>query len=56
MLYIVDCRRAGGDVERCWLTGLPFMGLGGASAGAFKLGYDTLNPKLRSRRPGDPDA
>jgi hypothetical protein len=32
------------------------MGLGGASAGAFKLGYDTLNPKLRSRRPGDPDA
>ena len=56
MLYIVDCRRAGGDVERCWLTGLPFMGLGGAAGGAFQLGYETLNPKLRKRSPTDPDA
>jgi hypothetical protein len=56
MLYIVDCRRAGGDVERCWLTGLPFMGLGGAAGGAFQLGYETLNPKLRKRTPTDPDA
>jgi hypothetical protein len=55
--YIVDCRHSGGDVERCWLTGLPFMGLGGAAGGAFQLGYETLNPKLRSRRPPtDPDA
>lgn len=56
MAYIVDCRRAGGDVERCWLTGLPFMGLGGAAGGAFQLGYETLNPKLRKGRPTDPDA
>ena len=56
MLYIVDCRRAGGDVERCWLTGLPFMGLGGAAGGAFQLGYETLNPKLRRGKPTDPDA
>ena len=56
MLYIVDCRAAGGDVERCWLTGLPFMGLGGAAGGAFQLGYETLNPKLRRGKPTDPDA
>jgi hypothetical protein len=64
LLYIVDCRRSGGDVERCWLTGLPFMGLGGAAGGAFQLGYETLNPRLRKddappgarRFPTDPDA
>jgi hypothetical protein len=45
--YIIDCRSAGGDVERCWLTGLPIAGLGATGGGAFQLGYETLNPKLR---------
>ena len=56
MLYIVDCRRTGGDVERCWLTGLPIAGLGATGGGAFQLGYETLNPKLRRGKPTDPDA
>jgi hypothetical protein len=51
--YIVDCRTAGGDVERCWLTGLPIAGLGATGGGAFQLGYETLNPRLR--KPEDPD-
>jgi hypothetical protein len=46
-IYIVDCRSAGGEVDKCWLTGLPFMGLGGAAGGAFQLGYETLNPRLK---------
>jgi hypothetical protein len=60
--YILDCRAAGGEVERCWLTGLPIAGLGATGGGAFQLGYETLNPKLRSRDddarrlPTDPDA
>lgn len=54
--YILDCRAAGGDVERCWLTGLPIAGLGATGGGAFQLGYETLNPKLRKRSPADPDA
>jgi hypothetical protein len=64
--YILDCRAAGGEVERCWLTGLPIAGLGATGGGAFQLGYETLNPKLRSREddtppgarrfPTDPDA
>jgi hypothetical protein len=51
--YILDCRAAGGEVERCWLTGLPIAGLGATGGGAFQLGYETLNPKLR--RPDDHD-
>jgi hypothetical protein len=47
--YILDCRAAGGEVERCWLTGLPIAGLGATGGGAFQLGYETLNPKLRRR-------
>ena len=42
--------------ERCWLTGLPIAGLGATGGGAFQLGYETLNPKLRKRSPADPDA
>ena len=63
--YIIDCRAAGGDVERCWLTGLPIAGLGATGGGAFQLGYETLNPKLHRkddtppgarRFPTDPDS
>jgi len=45
--YIVDCRRSGGSVQDCWLTGLPIAGIGATGGGAFKLGYETLNPRLR---------
>jgi hypothetical protein len=45
--YIIDCRRAGGSVTDCWLTGLPIAGIGAGAGGAFKLGYETLNPRLR---------
>lgn len=47
--YIVDCRANGGAVDACWLTGLPIAGLGGAGAGAFKVGFETLNPRLRRK-------
>lgn len=49
--YIADCRIAGGSVDKCWLTGLPIAGLGGTAGGAFQLGYETLNPRLK--RPED---
>lgn len=45
--YIWDCRQSGGEIDKCWLTGLPIAGLGGAAGGAFKVGYETLNPRLR---------
>lgn len=64
--YILDCRAAGGEVERCWLTGLPIAGLGATGGGAFQLGYETLNPALHRRKddappgarriPDDPEA
>jgi hypothetical protein len=60
--FIVDCRRAGGDVERCWMTGQTMisrasdMALGGAVGGV--VGFWTKNPALhrKSNRPDDPDA
>ncbi len=55
--YIIDCRRSGGGIDQCWLTGLPIAGLGAAGGGGFQVGFETLNPALR-RREGvdDPDA
>jgi hypothetical protein len=52
--YIIDCRRSGGELDTCWLTGLPIAGLGAGVGGGFRLGFETLNPALR-RRDG-PDA
>ncbi len=51
-VYIIDCRRAGGELDKCWLTGLPIAGIGGAAGGAFRVGYETLNPRLNRRDDG----
>jgi len=48
VIYIADCRRAGGPIDQCWLTGLPIAGLGGTAAGGFATGYGTFNPDLRA--------
>jgi hypothetical protein len=45
--YIIDCRLSGGSVQDCWLTGLPIAGIGATGGGAFTLGYETLNPRLK---------
>jgi hypothetical protein len=53
-LYIIDCRRAGGAIDQCWLTGLPIAGLGGTAAGGFASGYGTFNPALSRPEPATP--
>lgn len=53
--YIIDCRRAGGELDKCWLTGLPIAGLGGAAGGGFRVGFETFNPALRRRGVDNPD-
>lgn len=51
-LFIVDCRvNNGGGLKDCWMTGLPYMGIGAAGAGGYKLGFNTYNPALK--RPED---
>jgi hypothetical protein len=49
-IYIIDCRRyakSGAEINSCWLTGLPIMGIGAAGGGGFKAGFNTFNPLLR---------
>jgi hypothetical protein len=53
--YIVDCRRSGGEIDKCWLTGLPIAGLGAGVGGGFRVGFETYNPSLRRRGVDDPD-
>jgi hypothetical protein len=56
VVYIGDCRaNAKGldQIDRCYLTGLPIMGLGATGAGAFQAGYNTYNPALRKKRDDD---
>jgi predicted amidohydrolase len=61
--YIIDCRRAGKDLDSCWMTGHSMitrasdLALGAAAGGV--VGYWTKNPALHRResnRPTDPDA
>jgi hypothetical protein len=55
--YIVDCRRSGGEVDRCWATGRSMVDRAidliiGATAGATVggvVGYWTKNPALHRR-------
>ena len=49
-IYLVDCRisaRGADQVDRCYFTALPLMGVGIAGRGGFSVGYNTLNPALR---------
>jgi hypothetical protein len=49
-IYLIDCRisaRNADQVDRCYFTAGPLMGIGIAGRGAFSVGYNTLNPALR---------
>lgn len=49
-IYLVDCRisaRGHDQVDRCYFTALPLMGVGIAGRGGFSAGYNTYNPALR---------
>jgi len=49
-LYLADCRisaRGMDQVDRCYFTAMPLMGIGVAGRGGFSLGYNTYNPALR---------
>jgi hypothetical protein len=49
-IYLVDCRisaRGMDQVDRCYFTALPLMGVGIAGRGGFSAGYNTYNPALR---------
>ena len=49
-IYLVDCRisaRGADQIDRCYFTALPLMGVGIAGRGGFSAGYNTYNPALR---------
>lgn len=48
-IYLIDCRvsaKGADQVDRCYFTALPLMGVGIAGRGGFSVGYNTLNPAL----------
>jgi hypothetical protein len=56
-IYLVDCRisaRGADQVDRCYFTALPLMGVGIAGRGGFNVGFNTFNPALRKEddKPG----
>ena len=49
-IYLVDCRLSAkglDQVDRCYFTALPLMGVGIAGRGGFAAGFNTYNPALR---------
>lgn len=58
--FILDCRRSGGQVAECWVTGQNMINraidLGAGAGGGFLAGYWTLNPQLHKKKPDDLDA
>ena len=47
--YIGSCEIRAKDIGDCdgqWLTGLSFMGIGGAAKGAWSVGFNTDNPNI----------
>jgi hypothetical protein len=60
--FIIDCRREGGAVSECWVTGSTMLNrafdlTAGAAVGGV-MGYWTLNPALHKKpeKPENPDA
>jgi hypothetical protein len=56
-IYLIDCRisaRGADQVDRCYFTALPLMGVGIAGRGGFNVGFNTFNPALRKEdeKPG----
>jgi hypothetical protein len=60
VIYIIDCRRAGKDLDGCWMTGHTMitrasdMALGGAVGGV--VGFWTKNPALHRKEDAPPGA
>lgn len=61
-VYLIDCRALSKQIEQinsCYFTALPIMGISGAAKGGFSIGYATYNPALKREdektalRPGD---
>lgn len=49
-VYLVDCRistKTAEEIESCYFTAMPIMGIGITGRGAFAMGYNTYNPALR---------
>jgi len=49
-IYLIDCRisaKGMDQIDRCYFTALPLMGVGIAGRGGFSAGYNTYNPALR---------
>jgi hypothetical protein len=50
LMYLVDCRisnRKPADIDRCWMTALPIMGIGGVGRGAFEVGLQSPVPTAK---------
>jgi hypothetical protein len=58
--YIVDCRRSGGNLGDCWITGQGMINrvidLGAIGGAGYVAGYWTLNPKLHTSRKEEQEA
>lgn len=50
LMYLIDCRvnsRPAADIDRCWMTALPIMGVGGVGRGAFEVGLHSPVPTAK---------
>jgi hypothetical protein len=50
MIYLIDCRvsnRSASDIDRCWMTALPIMGIGGVGRSAFEVGLQSPVPTAK---------
>ena len=50
IVYLIDCRSLSKQIEQinsCYFTALPIMGISGAAKGGFSIGYATYNPALK---------
>jgi hypothetical protein len=56
-VHVWDCRRSGGEFDKCWDRALEISGLGDGGrlavalgVSGFAWGYNTLNPNLKRPR------